>query len=142
LLESFITFNMEIFQIDENLYQSSMIDDVDKAKMFDICIDLAGGIDPDASDFKIYLKWTIEDAGLPDLGILKLVASFGYGLAYKKKMKVLVHCQQGINRASLLNGVILWMKGMRGQEIVDYIRTKRQGALFNQNFVEYLVNLK
>ncbi len=119
-----------------------MIDDVDRAKMFDVCIDLAGGIDPDASDFKIYLKWTIEDAGLPDLDILKLVASFGYGLAYKKKMKVLAHCEQGINRASLLNGVILWMKGMRGQEIVDYIRSKRHGALFNQNFVEYLVNLK
>ncbi len=133
---------MEIFQIDENLYQSSKIDDVDRAKVFDVCIDLAGGIDPDASDFKIYLKWTIEDAGLPDLDTLKLVASFGYGLAYKKKMKVLVHCEQGINRASLLNGVILWMKGMQGQGIVDYIRTKRQGALFNQNFVEYLVNLK
>ncbi len=133
---------MEIFQIDENLYQSSKIDDVDRAKIFDVCIDLSGGIDPGASDFKIYLKWTIEDAGLPDLDILKLVAAFGYGLAYKKKMKVLVHCEQGINRASLLNGVILWMKGMRGQEIVEYIRTKRQGALFNQNFVKYLVNLK
>lgn len=83
---------------------------------------------------------TIEDAGLPDQDILKRVASFGYDLAYKKKMKVLVHCEQGINRASLLNGVILWMKGMRGQEIV--IRSKRPGALFNQNFVSYLVNLK
>ena len=133
---------MEIFQIDENLYQSSIIDDVERAKMFDVCIDLAGGIDPDASDFKIYLKWTIEDAGLPDIDILKLVASFGYDLAYKKKMKVLVHCEQGINRASLINGVILWMKGMSGEEIVNYIRSKRRGALFNQNFVNYLVNLK
>ena len=133
---------MEIFQIDENLYQSSMIDDVGRVKIFDVCIDLAGGIDPDASDFKIYLKWTIEDAGLPDLDILKQVASFGYDLVYEKKMKVLVHCEQGINRASLLNGVILWIKGMRGQEIVNYIRTKRQGALFNQNFVKYLINLK
>jgi hypothetical protein len=130
---------MEIFQIDENLYQSSMIDDVERVKMFDVCIDLEGGIDPDASDFKIYLKWTIEDAGLPDLGILKLGASFGYDLAYKRKMKVLVHCEQGINRASLLNGVILRMKGMKGQEIVDYIRSKRPGALFNSNFVNYLV---
>ncbi len=130
---------MEIFQIDENLYQSSMIDDVERVKIFDVCIDLAGGIDLGASDFKIYLKWTIEDAGLPDLGILKLVASFGYDLAYKKKMNVLVHCEQGINRASLINGVILWMKGMKGQEIVDYIRSKRPGALFNQNFVNYLV---
>ncbi len=130
---------MEIFQIDENLYQSSMIDDVERVKIFDVCIDLAGGIDLGASDFKIYLKWTIEDAGLPDLDILKLVASFGYDLAYKKKMKVLVHCEQGINRASLLNGVILWMKGMKGQEIVDHIRSKRPGALFNQNFVNYLV---
>jgi protein-tyrosine phosphatase len=132
---------MEIFQIDENLYQSSMINDVERVKMFDVCIDLAGGIDPDASDFKIYLKWTIEDAGLPDLEVLMTVASFGYDLAYKKKMNVLVHCERGINRASLLNGVILWMKGMSGQEIVDYIRSKRPGALFNQNFVSYLVNL-
>jgi protein-tyrosine phosphatase len=133
---------MEIFQIDENLYQSSMIDDVERVKMFDACIDLAGGIDTDASDFKIYLKWTIEDAGLPDLDILKIVASFGFDLAYEKRMKVLVHCEQGINRASLLNGVILWMKGMRGQKIVDYIRSKRPGALFNPNFVNYLINLK
>ncbi len=133
---------MEIFQIDENLYQSSMIDDVERVKIFDVCIDLAGGVDPDASDFKIYLKWTIEDAGLPDLDILKTIASLGYDLAYKKKMKVLVHCEKGINRASLLNGAILWMKGMRGQEIVDYIRSKRPGALFNPNFVNYLVNLK
>ena len=132
---------MEIFQIDENLYQSSMIDNMERAKMFDVCIDLAGGIDPDASDFKIYLKWTIEDAGLPDSDILKIVASFGYDLAYTKKMKVLVHCEQGINRASLLNGVILWRKGMSGQEIVNYIRSKRPGALFNMNFVNYLVNL-
>ncbi len=95
-----------------------------------------------ASDFKIYLKWTIEDAGLPDLDILKIIASFGYDLAYEKKMKVVVHCEQGSNRASLLNGVILWMKGMRGQEIVDYIRGKRPNALFNRNFVNYLVNLK
>ena len=130
---------MEIFQIDENLYQSSTIDNMERARIFDVCIDLAGGIDPGAGDFKIYLKWTIEDAGLPDLDILKLVASFGYGLAYKKKMKVLVHCEQGINRASLLNGVILWIKGMKGQEIVNYIRSKRPGALFNQNFVNYLV---
>ncbi|CAG0998487.1 protein tyrosine phosphatase type IVA [Methanosarcinales archaeon] len=132
---------MEIFQIDENLYQSSLIDDMERAKMFDVCIDLAGGIDPDAGDFKIYLKWTIEDAGLPDSDILKIVASFGYDMAYKKKMKVLVHCEQGFNRASLLNGVILWRKGMSGQEIVNYIRSKRPGALFNMNFVNYLVNL-
>ena len=105
---------MKIFQIDENLYQSSMIDDVERAKMFDVCIYLAGGIDPYASDFEIYLKWIIEDAGLPDLDILMLIGSFGYDLAYKKKMKILVHCEQGINRASFLNGVILWMKGMSG----------------------------
>ncbi len=42
---------MEIFQIDENLYQSSMIDDVERVKIFDVCIDLAGGIDPDGKRF-------------------------------------------------------------------------------------------
>jgi len=64
---------MEIFQIDENLYQSSTIDNMERARIFDVCIDLAGGIDPGAGDFKIYLKWTIEDAGLPDLDILRMI---------------------------------------------------------------------
>lgn len=133
---------MEIFQIDENLYQSSMIDNVAMAKKFDVCIDLSGNVDLGANDFKIYLKWTIEDKYLPDLNILNSVAALGYELAYKSKLNVLVHCDQGINRSSLVNGLILYKKGFgSGQKIIDYIRSKRPGALINPNFINYLKNL-
>ncbi len=135
---------MEIFQIDENLYQSTKIEggDAERVKQFDVCIDLESGIDIGAADFKIYINWPIEDGpDLPDIDILKSMATLGYNLAYKNKLKVLVHCKQGINRASLLNGEILRLKGVKGQEIVDYIRQKRPGALTNPYFEDYLKRL-
>jgi len=136
---------MEIFQIDENLYQSSRVEtqeDVVKSKQFDACIDLEGGIDIGAADFKIYINWPIKDGPvLPDIDILKSMATLGYSLAYKNKLKVLVHCNQGINRASLLIGEILHIKGIKGREIVDYIRKKRPGALTNPYFEKYLKSL-
>lgn len=134
---------MEIFQIDENLYQSSRIDDPKKVKQFDICIDLLGEVDDAEECFKIFLRWPIVDGPfLPDVGILKTLAAFAYDLAYNKKINVLVHCNEGKNRASLVNGEILHLKGMKGQAIVDYIRSKRPGALNNLYFEEYLRNLK
>ncbi len=145
---------MQIFQIDENLYQSTKIEvgDAEQVKQFDACIDLEGGIDTDAADFKIYLNWPIKDGPvLPDIDILKSVAYFAYSIAYGKKMsasggsaagrKVLVHCNQGINRASLVSGEILFLKGMKGRKIVDYIRKKRPGALTNPYFEKYLESL-
>ena len=136
---------MKIFQIDKNLYQSSRIEtkrDIAGAKKFDACFDLNPGIDIDAADFKIYINFPIIDGGdLPDKDILESVAALGYLLAYRKKMKVLVHCNEGINRASLLVGSILHLKGMKGGKIVDYIRSKRPGALSNPNFVKYLAGL-
>lgn len=135
---------MEIFQIDENLFQSTKIEteDIERVKRFDVCIDLSGGIDANAADFKIYLYWPIEDGpALPDIKILKSIAELGYDFAYKNKLNVLVHCNEGVNRASLLNGEILRIKGIKGQEIVDYIRSKRPGALTNPCFEDYLRNL-
>lgn len=137
---------MEIFQIDKNLYQSSLIktkSDIAKAKKFDACFDLNSGIDINAADFKIYVSYPIADTRhLPDNDILKSMARLGYVLAYKKKLKVLIHCNQGINRSSLLSGSILHIKGMKGRNIVSYIRKKRPGALSNPHFAKYLNGLK
>jgi len=136
---------MEIFQIDKNLYQSSFIEtkkDIARAKKFDACFDLTDGIDINAADFKIYINWPIADGlVLPDKEILRSLAALGYLLAYRKKMKVLAHCNQGINRASLLTGSILRLKGLKGEKIVNYIRRKRPGALNNFHFAKYLAEL-
>ncbi len=137
---------MKIFQIDKNLFQSSLVKikrDIAGTKKFDACFDLTDGIDINAVDFEIYMNWPIKDGPvLPDKDILKSMATLAYVLAYKKKMKVLVHCNQGINRASLLVGMILRLKGMKGVKIVDYIRRKRPGALLNPYFAKYLHSLK
>jgi len=137
---------MKIFQIDKNLYQSSLVKtkkDIATAKKFDACFDLTTGIDIDADDFKFYVNWPIVDGpALPDTDILKSLAALGYVLAYKKKMKVLVHCNQGINRASLLIGSILHFKKMKGRKIVNYLRRKRPGALSNPYFAKYLASLR
>lgn len=136
---------MEIFQIDKNLYQSSLIktkSDIRSAKKFKACFDLTAGIDINAADFKVYVSYPIVDGPiLPDKDILKSIAILGFTLAYKKKIKVLVHCDRGINRASLLTGMILRLKGMKGGKIVAYIRSKRTGALNNSHFVKYLAGL-
>lgn len=136
---------MKIFQIDKNLYQSSLIKtkkDIARVKKFDVCFDLNNGIDINAADFKIYINWPIVDGPiLPDKDVLRSMASLGYLLAYKKKMKVLVHCNQGINRASLLVGMILRKKGMKGSKITGHIRRKRPKALNNPYFAKYLASL-
>jgi protein-tyrosine phosphatase len=137
---------MEIFQIDKCLYQSSIVKtkrDVVRSEKFDACFDLTTGIDINADDFEFYTNWPIVDGPkLPDTDILSSLASLGYILAYKKKLKVLVHCNQGINRASLMIGSILHAKGMKGNKIVKYIRSKRPGALSNPYFAKYLTGLK
>ena len=136
---------MKIFKIDKNLYQSSLIktkEDIARVKKFAVCFDLNPGIDLGAADFKIYINYPIVDGGdLPDKDILKSMAELGCLLAYKKNLKVLIHCNEGINRSSLLSGLILHIKGMKGDKIVDYIRRKRPGALTNPFFAKYLVNL-
>lgn len=59
--------------------------------------------------------------------------------------KVLVHCQAGINRSSLVSGLALILSGVveTGQEAIDLIREKRSPeALSNPVFREYLRSFK
>ena len=43
---------------------------------------------------------------------------------------------------ALLAGLILMYLGMEGPEVVAHLRKKRPGALFNQVFADYLLNLR
>jgi hypothetical protein len=47
----------------------------------------------------------------------------------------------GFNRSALVAGVILNKLGVRGPEIVERIRARRPGALFNEVFADYLGTL-
>jgi len=56
--------------------------------------------------------------------------------------RVLSHCGMGFNRSALLAGLILRYLGMSGPEVVEHLRQRRPGALFNEVFAAYLVSLE
>lgn len=61
--------------------------------------------------------------------------------ARRRTGPVLVHCQAGLNRSSLVTGRALMLEGMSGREAVDTIRTKRSpAAICNQTFEDYLLS--
>ena len=136
---------MEIFKINENLYQSPTIDDIDALRHegIKVVIDLEGGLDLRELGglLFLYIFWPILDGDLPDLKLLNEISDLGCTL--RKNYRVLTHCANGVNRASLLNGLILYKtKELKGEALISHIRTRRPGALTNQNFVNYLLSLK
>ena len=73
-----------------------------------------------------------------------LVAALGDDLAaelIRQRRKVLSHCGLGLNRSALMAGVILNELGMPGSVAVERLRERRPGALFNDQFAQYLASL-
>jgi protein-tyrosine phosphatase len=55
--------------------------------------------------------------------------------------KVLVTCMAGLNRSGLVTAMALRkLTGAKGADIIKLIQTKREGALFNQTFVRYILS--
>ncbi|HEY2431569.1 MAG TPA: hypothetical protein VGI12_02775, partial [Vicinamibacterales bacterium] len=56
--------------------------------------------------------------------------------------RVLSHCGMGFNRSALVAGRILHhLGGMSGPAVVERLRERRPGALFNDVFAEHLQSL-
>jgi protein-tyrosine phosphatase len=54
---------------------------------------------------------------------------------------VLIRCQAGMNRSSLITAMVLMKEGLSSDEAIDLIRKQRsEYCLSNQHFVEYLKN--
>ena len=106
----------------------------------DTVIDMEGGLDqciPTAPEGCVYVYFPIYDEALPPLTRLEAVGALGAQLI-RGGHGVLSHCGMGFNRSALVAGVILNNLGMRGPEIVQRIRERRPGALFNDVFAAYL----
>ena len=134
---------MEVWKIKEGLYQSSRIDNLEvfESYKFDAVIDLEGGFDKIHKADRIYIYFHFYDAPwLPNPQRLRNVASLGFSL-WRGGDRVLIHCAQGINRSSLVNGVILNLHGYPGKEAVGIITAARPGALLNPIFRLYLLGL-
>ena len=48
----------------------------------------------------------------------------------------------GLNRSALVAGLILMIGGMTGAQAVERLRARRRGALFNELFARYLLDLR
>ncbi len=138
---------MQIVQLDEQgrLFLSPAIDDwalLDDHRI-DAVIDLDGELDigiPNTPNHTLYIYFPIYDEGLPNLQKLHAVARMGAHLI-ERGHRVLSHCGLGLNRSALMAGLILCYQGMSGPMVVELLRQKRPGALFNETFASYLQSM-
>jgi protein-tyrosine phosphatase len=108
-----------------------------------VVIDLDGDVDhgvPTAADAFLYIYLPIHDGGLPNIERLHAVAGLGARLL-QGGHRVLSHCGMGLNRSALVAGLILMAQGMTGAQAVERLRARRTGALFNEVFARYLIDV-
>jgi len=141
-------FKMELYQVDDHgrLFISPAISDwkVVERHNVDTIIDLDGTLDdgvPTAPNQCLYIYFPIFDENLPNLQKLHAVGNLGANLVGAGH-RVLSHCGMGFNRSALVAGLILNNLGMPGPAIVQRLRERRPGALFNDNFATYLESLR
>ncbi len=137
----------DLFQVDDHghLFISPAIEDwsLVLSRGIDAVIDLDGGIDagvPTSHNKQLYVYFPIFDDDLPDPVRLTAVVSLGSNLV-RSGHRVLSHCGMGFNRSALVAGLILHDLGMPGPAVVERLRERRPGALFNDRFAEYLIGL-
>jgi protein-tyrosine phosphatase len=110
----------------------------------DTVIDLEGGLDeciPTAPNHCLYIYFPIFDEELPNLHKLDAVAALGAQLVANGH-HVLSHCGMGFNRSALVAGRILHRLGMPGPAVLERLRERRPGALFNEVFAEHIRSLE
>ena len=140
---------MDLFQIDDDgrLFISPAIENWESLAAYNIdtVIDLEGGLDtciPSIVNQCLYVYFPIadDDQALPNLIKLRAIARLGASLV-REGHRVLSHCGMGYNRSALVAGRILHQLGMRGPEILQRLRERRPGALFNEVFAAHIESL-
>ena len=136
-----------LYKVDDagHLYISPVIKDWSIVTSYgiDTVIDLEGGLDeciPTAPGGCLYVYFPIYDEDLPDLQKLEAVVRLGAHLV-ENGHRLLSHCGMGFNRSALVAGRILHRLGMPGSEVVERLRQRRPGALFNEVFAEHIRSL-
>ena len=147
MLETKFWERMELFQVDDTgrLFISPAITDWKRLTehSIDTVIDLDGDLDagvPTLPNHCLYIYFPIYDEELPNLKKLHGIARLGAELV-REGHNVLSHCGMGFNRSALVAGLILNQLGMPGPAVVQRMRERRPGALFNERFAEYLLTL-
>ena len=139
----------QVIQVDDagQLFISPALEDWGPvaASGIDVVIDLEGGLDaciPTRSNDCLYIYFPIRDDNqdTPPLPRLRAIAKLGASLIADGH-RVLSHCGMGFNRSALVAGLIMIELGMPGAAVVERLRERRPGALFNDKFAEVLEGL-
>jgi hypothetical protein len=74
-----------------------------------------------------------------DFNMVEQAADFAHK-AWKSGKRVLIRCQAGINRSSLVMAHVLMKDGLSARATINLMREKRSDAvLLNKHFVEYII---
>jgi hypothetical protein len=139
----------QIVQVDDagRLFISPALEDWAPiaASDIDVIIDLEGGLDtciPTRTNHCLYIYFPITDDNEadPPMARLRAIAKLGASLIGDGH-RVLSHCGMGFNRSALVAGLIMVELGMPGSAVVERLRERRPGALFNDKFAEVLASL-
>ncbi len=87
------------------------------------------------------LRYCVYDSEISELNETELfsVARFAHG-EWKNNKRVLIRCQAGLNRSSLVTALVLIRDGYEPAEAVNLIRTNRlEYCLFNEDFERYIL---
>ena len=95
---------------------------------------------PDGAGRLFVCLFPIFDEELPDLQKLEAITALGAHLVANGH-RVLSHCGMGFNRSALIAGRILNRLGLPGPDVIDRLRARRPGALFNEIFAAHIREL-
>ena len=138
---------MELIAVnpEQTLFVSGEIDDwgsLRRARV-DTIVDMDGDVDPgvpDAPNQILYVYFPIKDEELPCQRKLHAVGRMVADLVRADHV-ALVHCRMGFNRSNLVIATALTYLGMTGEQALEHLQRIRPGALYNENFAEYVRGL-
>lgn len=138
---------MELIAVNEEqtLFVSGAIDDWEllRRARVDTIVDMDGDVDtgvPEAPNQILYVYFPILDEELPCQRKLHAVGRMVADLVRADHV-ALVHCRMGFNRSNLVIATALTYLGMTGGQALEHLQRIRPGALYNENFAEYVRGL-
>ena|SRR5258706_2233389 len=138
---------MDLTPVDDEgrLFVSSAIDDwgLIERQGISVVVDLEGVVDagiPTANGALLYLYYPFQDEDVPDPALVASLSGFLAEL-YRDGHRLLVHCSLGLNRSPLVAGAVMHRLGWTGSAVVERLRERRPGALFNETYCDYLLGL-
>jgi protein-tyrosine phosphatase len=132
-----------ISEISENIWQGGCADGMVAPEFLDVVVSLYPWEKYELSPRQDRWEYKMYDSTRQGFDQVEEIASLVADFALTNT-KVLVHCQAGLNRSSLIVArALMLLDGLTGQEAIDLIREKRSPAcLCNPSFSAWLQGLE